>query len=581
MAAQHEQQGHNVKMIDNFTVTTTTETTNTKELEHQQDDTDLSKASGIGYGLDVQGELISQQLVVDQGSLALSKTRSHVSHKSSTGDHDLEKGHGPGGDGGSDKAFIEGESESKSKDDPNIIGWDGPDDPTNPMNWPTWRKILNCGLISLLTFVVPLASSIFAPGIPDLMRDFHSDSNELAAFVVSVYVLGFAFGPLIIAPMSEIYGRTIVYHVCNTAFLAFLVGCALAPSLNSLVVFRLLSGIFGACPLTNGAGSIADMVNQEHRAVAMSMFSIGPLLGPIIGPVAGGFLTASLGWRWVFWILLIVSGVVALAMMVFLRESYAPVILQRKVDALKKETGNEMLRSTLDSGLTPREFWTRGLVRPFKMLFKSPIVSLLSAYISVVYGYMYLMFTSVSEVFQKYYGFSTSVTGLVFIGLGVGSLAGLTLYSTTSDRHTKKMAEKNGEGMKPEYRLQMLPVGAIIMPAGFFLYGWTAQYRVHWIVPIIGTALIGMGNIVIFMSLQLYLVDTFTIYAASALAANTVVRSIAGAVLPLAGLSMYDALGIGWGNSLLGFIGLAIVPVPFWILAKGEWLRTRFELKNI
>lgn len=127
--------------------------------------------------------------------------------------------------------------------DINIVWWSGPNDPENPMNWPTWRKSLTCGLISVLTFVTPLASSIFAPTVPALMEDFHSDSRELAAFVVSVYLLGFSFGPLVIAPLSEIYGRNVVYHACNMGFLVFLISCALAPTLNSLIAFRFLSGI--------------------------------------------------------------------------------------------------------------------------------------------------------------------------------------------------------------------------------------------------------------------------------------------------------------------------------------------------
>lgn len=113
------------------------------------------------------------------------------------------------------------------------------------------------------------------------------------------------------------------------------------------------------------------------------------------------------------------------------------------------------------------------------------------------------MFTSITEVFQEYYHFSTQTAGLVFLGLGIGSMIGLALFSVTSDRHLKKMSEKEGQGMKPEYRLHVLPIGAVLMPIGFFIYGWTAQYRVHWIAPILGTAIIGTGNLIIFMCLQM------------------------------------------------------------------------------
>ncbi|KAL2291262.1 hypothetical protein FJTKL_13893 [Diaporthe vaccinii] len=508
--AEHSDSGsYDGAVADHHTTSSTTETEYEKHNELAHDDLDREKKiqaalaeghdadipSNIGYLLDERGELKRQRSIAEQTNLALAKSRSNASHHAGSGD--LEKGVTPESEGKDAHAVVEGES------DPNVVWWDGPDDPENPMNWPSWRKVLTCTIISVLTFVTPLASSIFAPGIPDLMADFKSDSNLLASFVVSVYVLGFAFGPLIMAPMSELYGRSIVYHVSNVGFVAFLVGCALAPDLNSLVVFRFFCGCFGASPLTNGGGSIADIIRQEKRGTAMAAFSVGPLLGPIIGPVAGGFLTEAKGWRWVFWVLAMVAGVVTVAMLLLMRETYAPVILQWKTAKLRKETGNELLRSKLDIGLSPRDHFYRSIIRPLKMLIRSPIVALFAVYIAVVYGYLYIMFTSMSQVFQETYHFSTSITGLIFLGMGVGSMAGLAYFSATSDRYIQKMAKIEGKGMKPEYRLRQLPVGAFLLPGGFFLYGWTAQYHVHWIVPIIATGIIGMGNIIIFMSLQL------------------------------------------------------------------------------
>lgn len=417
--------------------------------------------------------------------------------------------------------------------------------------------------------------------MPQVIAEFHSTSLEIAAFVVSVYVLGFAAGPMLFAPLSEIYGRVILYHLANIGFVAFQVGCALAPSLNALIVFRFFAGVFGSVPITNGGGTIADMIAQEKRGGAMAVFSIGPLLGPIIGPVAGGFLSDAEGWRWSFWLLAIIGGFLFIVMLFSLKESYAPVILERKTKKLRKATGNDLLRSKLDAGLTPADYFKRGIIRPFRMLFLSPIVAITSLYMAVTYGYLYLMFTTITEVFQEYYGFSTSTVGLAFLGLGVGSMIGILLFSATSDKYIQRKAAENKSGMKPEYRLPLLPLGAILIPAGLFLYGWTADYHVHWIVPIIGTAVVGIGNIIVFMIIQMYLVDTFTIYAASAIACNTVVRSLAGAVLPLAGLPMYSKLGIGWGNSLLGFIAVALFPVSLIIIKHGEYLRNRFVIKNL
>lgn len=382
--------------------------------------------------------------------------------------------------------------------DPFLVDWDGPSDPQNPYNWPTWQKMTNCGLVSLLTFVTPLASSIFAPGVPGLMRDFHSSNSLLAAFVVSVYVLGFAVGPLLWAPLSELYGRVPVYHFCNIMFIGFIVGCALAPTLDALIVFRLLSGICGACPLTNGGGSIADQISQEKRAVAMSLFSIGPLFGPVIGPVVGGFVQDAKGWRWVFWVLCIIDATVVVAMLVFMRESYAPVILERKAAKLRKETGDGRYKSKLDSGLTGGALIKRNVVRPFKLLIFSPICTVFALYMALVYGYLYLLFTSVAFVFQQSYHFSTSMVGLVYIGLGLGSLLGMAWFAVDSKKvMAKAVAETGAPRVKPEVRLALLPHGTIILPVGFFIYGWTANYLTHWIAPVIGLVIIGLGEYLI------------------------------------------------------------------------------------
>ncbi|KAI5457088.1 major facilitator superfamily domain-containing protein [Mariannaea sp. PMI_226] len=464
--------------------------------------------------------------------------------------------------------------------DENIVWWNGDDDPENPQNWTKFRKYSNCVLISLLTFIEPLASSIFTPGVPKLMQDFDSSNTSLAAFVVSVYVLGFAFGPMVLAPLSELYGRLPVYHGCNVLFLAFTISCAVAPSLGSLITFRFLAGTFGAAPMTNGGGSIADMFPPEERAAVMAGLSIGPLLGPIIGPVIGGFLTEKKGWRWDFWLISIVSGAIFIAMGFLMRESYGPVILEKRAERLRKETGNTQLRSKLDEGLSPRDLFKRSIIRPTRLLVFSPICTIFAVYLALVYGYLYLLFTSMTYVFEEIYGFNTKSVGLVYLGLGIGCIAGMSWFAWDSGNEIKKNANTN-EPIKPELRLKLLPAGAIIFPAGFFIYGWTADYKTQWMGPVIGLAIIGIGNLICFMAISVYLVDAYERYAASALAANTIFRSIAGALLPLCGLRMYDKLGLGWGNTMLGLIAVGLIPIPFYIQRRGERLRIKYEITDL
>ncbi|EXJ78950.1 hypothetical protein A1O3_08450 [Capronia epimyces CBS 606.96] len=463
--------------------------------------------------------------------------------------------------------------------DPNVVDWDSPTDPEKALNWTEKKKWSNIGIISSVTFLTPLASSMVAPAIPLIMKEFHTTDTTIGSFIVSIYILGYAVGPLFLAPLSEVYGRLPVYHVCNLMFVIWTIACALAPSVGPMLVFRLFAGIAGSCPITIGAGSIADLTVPEKRGVAMALWTLGPLLGPVIGPVAGGFLGQAAGWRWIFWLVTIAAGVASGLAVIFLRETYEPILLQRRTNRLRKETGNMELRSRLDKGISMRQYLWVSIVRPSKMLVFSPIVLTLSIYMAVVYGYLYLLFTTITLVFEEGYGFSQGVVGLSYLGIGVGSVMGLFLFGAVSDKTVKKLSATGG--MKPEYRLPPLIPGSLMIPIGLFWYGWSAKAHIHWIMPIIGTSFVGFGVLATFMPIQTYLVDAFHRHAASAIAANTVLRSLAGAFLPLAGPKMYAALGLGWGNSLLAFIALAMAPVSWILYRYGEKIRThpRFHVE--
>jgi MFS family permease len=253
------------------------------------------------------------------------------------------------------------------------------------------------------------------------------------------------------------------------------------------------------------------------------------------------------------------------------------VILQRKVKKLQKETGNMNLRSKLDTQIPASEVLKRAIVRPAKLQVLSPISILMSVAAAVVYGNLYLMLTTITTVFESTYGFTTGTSGLAYIGLGLGNIIGLLMFSFSSDRYLRQKSAK-GLQLKPEDRLPLMLGSCPTIAIGMFWYGWSAKAKTHWIVPIIGTAFVGLGNMFFFIPMMGYLVDAYTIYAASALAANTVLRSIGGGLLPLAGQSMYSALGYGWGNSLLGFILIGFTPVILIIYCYGEYIRTKWPV---
>ncbi|KAH8646838.1 major facilitator superfamily domain-containing protein [Xylariales sp. PMI_506] len=316
-----------------------------------------------------------------------------------------------------------------------VVDFDGPEDPSNPLNWPTWKKTCSIGTISLITLLSAITSTMPSSDSEQILADFKSTNPTLAAFVTTVYLIGYACGPLVIAPLSELYGRAPLYNICNILFIVFNVCCSASGSLAGLIVCRLLAGTAGSCPLTIGAGSIADMIPHERRGLAMAMWAMGPLLGPSIGPLG----------------------------MIFLKESCAYAILERKTKRLKKETGNKNLRPARHTGESGVAYIASAMGRPLKLLFGSPIVFLLSLYGATIYSYLYLCFTTFPRVFQGQYGFSVGSTGLVYLGIGIGSLLGLVVMGALSDRVAGALARRNGGEPKPEYRLPTLMLGAAVV----------------------------------------------------------------------------------------------------------------------
>jgi MFS family permease len=263
-----------------------------------------------------------------------------------------------------------------------------------------------------------------------------------------------------------------------------------------------------------------------------------------------------------------------------MRESLEPVLLNRKAAKLRKTTGNELLRArTFNPDLTTSQMFLRAVLRPTRMLLFSPIVLLLSTYTAFLFGLTYLLFTTFPAVFEEQYGFKPDISSLAYLGLGIGMIFSITLFSILSDKLLRQ--PRGGTVARPELRLILMIWSSPCVPIGFFWYGWISGARTHWIVPILGTGFIGIGAFLILLPAQLYLVDAFGAEAAaSALAANTILRSLFGAFLPLAGPPLYSKLGFGWGNSVLAFIGLAFIPVPFLFYKYGERLRAKFPLKN-
>ncbi|CAG8979388.1 hypothetical protein HYALB_00010275 [Hymenoscyphus albidus] len=454
------------------------------------------------------------------------------------------------------------------------VDWDGKEDPANPLNWSKSHKWGHVAKVSFLTFLVPLGATMFAPALLSVAKDLGNKNETLTSLTLTIHILGWTLGPLAAAPLSEIYGRWTTYTYSNILYTIFTIACALSPNVAWLLVFRFLAGVVGSTPLAIGGGTISDLIPVQERGFALSLYMFGPILGPTVGPVVGGFLTQSLSWRWIFWVLTLLYASVTAVQILYTRETFPATILGCKAKKLRESTGCPILCSILDDGLPRTQIFRRATIRPAKMTFLSPInliISLVSAYFN---GALFLLLATFPTIFTVEYGFSPSQVGIAFIGFGLGNVVGLTCFTLTSDRLIRSRLRKGT--LKPEDRLVPVLAACPLLGTGFLWYGWSARLHMHWIVPIIGSAFIGMGNVLFFSAIIGYLIDAFTIHAASAIAANIVIRSIGGALLPLVGKSLYSSLLWGWGSTVLGLVGLLMAPIMTLLYVYGGTIRKKY-----
>ncbi|WPH03085.1 MFS general substrate transporter [Acrodontium crateriforme] len=466
--------------------------------------------------------------------------------------------------------------------DNGIVGWESQDDPDMPYNFSFWHKWIWVWLLSAITLLTPFATSILSPAINIVDKEFKNPDAAVGSLTVSIYLFGYVVGPIFIGPLSEIYGRKPVLSAANSFFCLWQLGCALAPNLATLIVSRFFSGVGGAACLTLGGSIIGDMFRPHERGFAMGMWNLGPLFGPVIGPFLGSFLAERIGWRWDFWIVLAAATPVTLLIMIFTKETCHKVLIHRKTAKLRRSGSQDHLRSCYDESHAKGTFSTirTSLLRPLKLMFLSPIVFFLSLYIAFIFGVVYLLYTTIPTVFEDEYGFSVDETGYPYIALGLGNVLAWLLFTLLSDRLVLKLTKANNGVFTPEMRLvTSIPFG-ILLPVTLFWYGWSSFHKLAWPSTIISLVPFGFGIVGLFLPISTYIVDSYPIYAASATSANVILRSVVGALLPLAGPPLYSTLGLGWGNSLLGFICIMMVPMPFVFFKIGSRLRAsqRFSL---
>lgn len=352
----------------------------------------------------------------------------------------------------------------------------------NPQNFPLTKKWIAVCVATASVLAVTFASSAYAASPEQIMGEFDC-SEEAFALGISLYVLGFAVGPPLWAPLSELYGRRICFLTTQAGGVAFVAAAAGSNSMATLLLFRLIAGTFAASPI----------VNLESDKVFATRFD--------------------------------------------------------------------------ENAGSPRAVFLRAWQRPWALLFREPIVLAGSAYLAILYGILYMFLEAFPVVYGSIRGWNQGQRELPFLGLVVGMACGF-LYCIMDDHYRYKRLS----GRKPESRLMPAAVGDIALPIGLFGFAWTST-TTHWAAGVVLCAPFGLGCVLVFLAVLNYLVDAYTIYAASVLAAGAMLRAFFGTAFPLFGVQMYANLGVPWATSIPAFLTVGCLPFPFLMLKYGPALR--------
>ncbi|KAJ9107388.1 hypothetical protein QFC21_000838 [Naganishia friedmannii] len=442
----------------------------------------------------------------------------------------------------------------------------------SPKSWSVAKKWFVTLSMSALCLAVALGSAMPTGDLPGTAKSLHV-SGEVINLSITCFILGFGIGPLVFAPLSEIIGRKPVYMISMFFYFIFTLPSALAKNIGTMIVARLIAGIAASAPMTNVGGTIADIWDVEDRGIPMGVFSLTIFMGPCLGPLIAGWISIGThGWRWIYWVLFIFLGVV-FGFTCLSPETYAPILLAKKAARLRKEHNSNAYRAEHELNRTPLSTEIKiGLTRPFVLMFCEPIVLCMSIFLSFIYSLLYLLFFAFPIAFEEVRGWNAGTTGTAFIAVMIGiavAFAALQYQEVLYARASK-------DGAKPEARLYPMMLGAIVLPIALFIFAFTGGYEwVHWIGPCVGGALFGFAMLLIYVSANSYIVDSYITYAASALAAKTFMRSEIAATVPLWVVQMFHNMGFQYAGLLLALIACVIAPIPFLFFFKGEAVRKR------
>lgn len=305
------------------------------------------------------------------------------------------------------------------------VTWEGPSDPEFPKNWSSkkrWRMTL---IVSCFAFLSPLTSTMISTSTSAVASSLATKDLFRIELTSSIFLLGIGLGPLLLGPISEIHGRVPVLILGNVFFMIWNLVCGFSQTVGQLTAFRLLSGFGASAPLAVGGGLLSDLWQPEERGRALAIYTCGPLLGPALGPLIGGYITQNTSWRWIFWIVSITTFGFEILAVCFLKETYPPIILAQRAKFLRKETGNASLHTEYDDpNRTFFKLLKTNLIRPVRMISTQIIIQILSVYMALLYGIMYLVLFTFPLLWTNTYHESVSTGSLNYISTGIGFTLG-------------------------------------------------------------------------------------------------------------------------------------------------------------
>ena len=437
------------------------------------------------------------------------------------------------------------------------------------------RRYYISSLITFTSMVITMISSSWTLPSTHIIEHFHI-SHEVSTLGITLYVFGLGIGPLFLSPLSELYGRRITFLYALTLSIIWQCLTIWSKTITGVMFGRFLSGFFGSAFLSVAGGAIADIFDKDHIGIPMAIYTTSAFLGPSLGPIIGGALYHH-SYKWTFITLLITSGCCLVMIIFTIPETYKPMLLIRKAKRLRKEKNDQRYYAVLEvtreqTSLLSAIFLSTK--RPFGLLLRDRMMGVLCFYTGLELAIIYLYFVAFPYVFKKLYNFGPMEIACSYIGIMVGMI--LSAPTCLLFQKTFEWRVKRNNGVKtPEMRFEPLFYGAFLTPVGLFIFAFTCYKHVHWIAPIIGSAIFGSGVYFVFTGVFAYTVDAYRRYAASGMACNTFVRCIMAGVFPLFGLQMYKSMGVNWAGFLLAMVTVAMIPVPFLFTKYGARLRAK------